>query len=250
MLRKLANWLYLPYRWLFYIPFFFINTLFFGTLAVLMSLLFNARIGSYFGGVLWARFNSLLVPMLPSVTGREHIDPKTSYVVLANHQSMYDIFLLYGWIGIDIKWVMKKELRKVPGLGFGSEKVGHIFLDRSNSRAAVQSLEEAKRKLVNGTSVVIFPEGTRSPDGSLGPFKRGAFKLAMDLELPILPVTLVNTRKILPAKGLQLLPGRVQMHIHAPIDTSSYPDDSMQELMDRVKRDILSAAPETVTSQE
>ena len=108
-------------------------------LALVFSILFNARVGSYVGGVLWSRLNASLVPMLVKVTGRENIEKGTSYIVLTNHQSAYDIFLVYGWLGIDLKWVMKKELRKVPGLGFGSEKVGHIFLDRSNSRAAPDS---------------------------------------------------------------------------------------------------------------
>ena len=113
--------------------------------------------------------------------------------------------------------VMKKELRKVPGVGFGSKKVGHIFLDRSNKRAAVESLEIAKKKLINGTCVVIFPEGTRSNDGVLLPFKRGAFKLAIELGLPILPVSLINTRKIMPNKTMDIFPGKVEMVIHPGI---------------------------------
>ncbi len=243
MLRKILVILYQPYIWLIYLPFLFINTLIFGVLAVLFSILFGARIGSYVGGVLWSRLNSWLVPMLVLVQGRENIDPKTSYIVLTNHQSAYDIFLIYGWIGIDIKWVMKKELRKVPGLGFGSEKVGHIFLDRSNSRAAIESLNKARQKLVNGTSVVIFPEGTRSKTGNPGNFKRGAFKLAIDLGLPILPVTLIDTRKILPADSINILPGKVKMVIHKPIDIAGYSEQNMSELMEKVKTKICSVLP-------
>ncbi len=239
--RKLLIILYQPYKWLFYLPFLIINTVFFGIIAVLFSILFGQKIGSYCGGVIWSRLNSALVPMIVRVKGRENINSNTSYIVLTNHQSAYDIFLVYGWLGIDLKWIMKKELEKVPGVGFGSKKVGHIFLDRSNSRAALESLNEAKRKLVRGTSVVIFPEGTRSKTGELSTFKRGAFKLAFDLGLSILPVTLVGTRNILPTDSMNILPGKVGMVIHPPIDINCYSEHNMNELITRVRDQISSA---------
>lgn len=243
--RKLLYIVYQPYKWLFFIPFLALNTVLFGIIAVLVSWLVNQRIGSYFGGVVWSRLNAILTPMLVKVDGRNHVDSKTSYVVISNHQSLYDIFLIYGWLGIDIKWVMKKELGKIPGIGFGSRKVGHIFLDRSNSRVALESLKEAKKKLVNGTSVVIFPEGTRSKDGQIGNFKKGAFKLALDLNLPVLPVTITGTRKILPTGTINLLPGKVRMIIHNPIDIAQYNEESMQDLMLAAKKIIASPLERT-----
>jgi len=187
--------------------------------------------------------------MLVSVEGKENIDPTTSYIIVSNHQSALDIFLVYGWLGIDIKWVMKKELRKIPGIGFGSAKVGHIFLDRSNKRAAVESLAIAKRKLVNGTSVVIFPEGTRSDSGIPGNFKRGAFKLAIDLNLPVLPVSLINTRNVLPNNTMNIRPGKVKMVIHEPIGISKFSDENMAELISRTREQICSELPEVKTLQ-
>ncbi len=236
--RTLLWLLYQPYKWLFFAPFLFLNTLFFGTVAVIVSSLVNPRIGSYYGGVVWSRINGFFTPMIVSVKGRKNIGRNTSYVVISNHQSVYDIFLIYGWLGIDIKWVMKKELGKLPGVGFGSRKVGHIFLDRSNSRVAMESLNEAKKKLVNGTSVVMFPEGTRSDSGIPGTFKRGAFKLAIDLGLPILPITLAGTKDILPNRSLNLMPGKVTMIIHEPIDIRQFKEDNIQELMHRAKNII------------
>lgn len=230
--------LYQPYKWLFFFPFIFINTLIFGVIAVLVSALINQRIGSYFGGVIWSRVNGYLTPMFVKVTGKEYINPKQSYVIISNHQSIYDIFLVYGWLGIDIKWVMKKELAKIPGVGFGSKKVGHIFLDRSNSRVALESLNDAKKKLVDGTSVVIFPEGTRSVDGQIQNFKKGAFKLALDLGLPILPITIIGTKDILPTGTVNLKPGCAQMIIHKPIDIQQYNEDQMKEII-QVARDII-----------
>lgn len=243
-LRSLLYILYQPYKWLFYVPFFFINTTIFGIIAVVVASLVNQRIGSYWGGVIWSRFNSALVPMFVKVRGKENIQDKTSYIVLSNHQSVYDIFLVYGWLGVDLKWVMKKELRKVPGVGFGSKKVGHIFLDRSNKRAALESMESAKRILVDGTCVVIFPEGTRSNDGVLLTFKRGAFKLAIELGLPILPVSLINTRKIMPNKTMNIFPGKVQMVIHPPIELTGYNENNMSDLIVRVREQIASVLPE------
>jgi 1-acyl-sn-glycerol-3-phosphate acyltransferase len=220
-----------------------LNTFFFGVAAVIFSSLFNQRVGGYFGGVIWSRLNAFITPVFVRVEGRQNIQKKSSYVVIANHVSLYDIFLIYGWLGIDIKWIMKKELRKIPGVGFGSRKVGHIFLDRSNRRVAVESLNEAKQKLVSGTSVVVFPEGTRSVSGKMGPFKRGAFKLALDLGLSILPLTLVGTRKIMPTNTLNIMPGKVKMIIHEPIDINKYTEETLPILMQHAKEIIGSTLP-------
>jgi 1-acyl-sn-glycerol-3-phosphate acyltransferase len=246
--NKILYLLYQPYKWLFLLPFVAINTLFFGLVAVLVSTLINQRIGSYFGGVIWSRINAFLTPMIVKVTGKENIDKERSYVVISNHQSLYDIFVIYGWLGIDIKWIMKKELAKIPGIGFGSKKVGHIFIDRSNSRVALESLNEAKRKLVHGTSVVIFPEGTRSETGQIGSFKKGAFKLALGLGLPILPITIMGTKDILPTDTIAVKPGKACMIIHEPIEIHHYNEETIKDLM-AMARDII-ASPLDVESYD
>ena len=240
MQNRLLHLLYQPYKWLIYIPFLFVNTLLFGVLAVLISTWVNQKTGSYIGGVIWSRLNAMLTPIRVKVSGRSNIARDTSYIVIANHQSYFDIFLIYGWLGIDIKWIMKKELLKIPGIGFGSRKVGHIFIDRSNKRVALESLNKAKEKLVYGTSVVIFPEGTRSRNGQLGRFKRGAFKLARDIGLPILPVTINGTRNILPPGTIDLFPGTASLIIHPPIDSSSVDEENLNGLIDDVAKLISS----------
>jgi 1-acyl-sn-glycerol-3-phosphate acyltransferase len=233
--NKILRILYQPYKWLIFAPYLAVSTLFFGSLTVVLAVVTNPRITSFICGTIWARLNGYLTPIRVKVTGRENIDQTQSYVIVANHQSQYDIFVLYGWLGIDFKWVMKQELRKVPGIGIGCEKVGHIFIDRSNHEKALASLRAAKEKIVNGTSVIFFPEGTRSRDGSLGVFKKGAFKMAVDLRLPILPITIVGTRDILPTDSVDLFPGRARMIIHKPIDTGGYKDDNLDELVDRAR---------------
>ncbi|MFC2136691.1 lysophospholipid acyltransferase family protein [Bacteroidota bacterium] len=239
-MKKILYLIYQPYKWLFFFPFIILNTIIFALLAVIFSLLINQKTGSYIGGALWSKINTIFTPMLISVKGKQHINKDTSYIIIANHQSFWDIFAIYGWLGLDIKWVMKKELRKIPGIGFGSEKVGHIFIDRSNRKKAIESINEAKTKLVNGTSVVIFPEGTRSRTGEMGKFKKGAFKLAIDLDLPILPITIIGTQNIFPSGTLNLMPGKVKMNIHSPIDTTAYSDNNILELMSVAKVKIQS----------
>ena len=238
-MKKLFYVLYQPYKWIFYIPFFWVSTLIFGSLAAITAFLINDRAASVVGGVIWSRLHTYLVPVKVAVSGREHIRPGQSYVIVANHQSTFDIFILYGFLNIDFKWVMKQELRRVPGIGIGCEKVGHIFIDRSNHAAAMASIEEAKRKTVNGTSVIFFPEGTRSLDGKIMAFKKGAFKMALDLELPILPVTLNGTRNVLPCNTLDIFPGRVEMKIHEPISVEGLGDGDIGALMKKVRQTMI-----------
>jgi 1-acyl-sn-glycerol-3-phosphate acyltransferase len=133
---------------------------------------------------------------------------------------------------------MKQELRKVPGIGLGCEKVGHIFIDRSDHDASLKSLAAARKKIVNGTSILFFPEGTRRTDGIIGKFKKGAFKMALDLNLPLLPVTIVGTKEILPNKTLDLFPGKVWMTIHEPILVKNYSEQNIDQLI-QLSREIM-----------
>jgi 1-acyl-sn-glycerol-3-phosphate acyltransferase len=133
---------------------------------------------------------------------------------------------------------MKAELRKVPGLGAACERLGHIFVDRSSSRSALETLETARRRIAEGASVLFFPEGTRSPDGTLGAFKRGAFRMALDLGLPILPMTIIGTRRILPPGSRDLRPGRARLIIHPPIETAGWSADRLPELIERAREAI------------
>jgi 1-acyl-sn-glycerol-3-phosphate acyltransferase len=240
-MKKLLRILYWPYKWFIFGPLLVCTTFLSGGLAVLFATLTGPEFASIFG-VIWARLNSLATPMLVKTRGRKNICKTQSYVIVSNHQSQYDIFVLYGWLGIDFKWVMKQELRKVPALGIACEKIGHIFIDRSNTEAALNSINEAKSKIVNGTSVIFFPEGTRSKDGNLGKFKKGAFKMALDLGIPILPVTISGTRAILPTDSFDLFPGRACMTIHPPVDTSGYNAGDVKTLMAET-RDIIASVP-------
>jgi len=231
-------WIYQPYKWLVVGPVLAVTTLVFGGFAVALSPVLSPRRVGALCGVPWARINARVTPMAVEVVGRSHIDRGRSYVVVGNHQSLYDILLVYGWLGVDFRWVMKAELRKVPGLGVACERLGHIFVDRSSPRAALETLATARRRIAEGASVLFFPEGTRSLDGTLGAFKRGAFRMALDLGLPILPLTIVGTRTILAPGSRDLRPGRAELTIHPPIETAGWSQDRLPELMELVREAI------------
>jgi len=239
-LKRLRVTLYQPYKFFVMMPVIALSTALNGTLALLLLTFLKPKLVSTLCGVSWARINSFMTPMRVKVSGRDNVDEKQSYVIVANHLSQYDIFVLYGWIGVDFKWVMKASLLKIPFLGPACDKLEHIFIDRSNTEAAIKSINEAKKRIVNGTSVLFFPEGTRNSSGKMLPFKKGAFKMALDLNLPILPVTIVGTEKILPKGTINLLPGEVEMKIHQPISVEGINDAGMETLMQETRRVIQS----------
>jgi 1-acyl-sn-glycerol-3-phosphate acyltransferase len=236
--RGILYFLYQPYKYLIFAPLLVLSTCFFVGLGVIIIFLFDDYAANRTVGVWWSRFNSYITPMRVTVTGKENIVKKQSYIVVSNHQSSYDIFVLFGWLGIDLKWVIKTELRKYPVFGYAAEKGGNIIIDRSKKKEAYRELEKARQKIINGTSIMMLPEGTRSHTGILGEFKKGAFWMARELDLPILPVSIQGTRKILPPKTLDLFPGRAVMRVHEPVDIRQYDEDSQDRLISDV-RDII-----------
>ena len=241
--RSFFWWLYQPYKYLVVGPVIVLWTAVCASLVLFFSLVASSRTAGRLAGVPWARGLAWITPMRVEVKGREHIDPGQSYVLVSNHQSQYDIFLLYGWLGVDFKWVMKQELRKVPGIGVACESLGHIFIDRSNHATALATLEAAKTKIVDGTSVIFFPEGTRSRDGKLKRFKKGAFRMAVDLDLPILPLTVTGTRDVLPAGTSDVLPGSATLVIHEPVPVTGVEPADCQTLSDQVRDIIATSLP-------
>ncbi len=234
---KILYYPYQLYKFFAYIPLLVLSTTFCGIVATLLAILVGPRSGSFMG-IVWSRFNCWVTPMLVRVRGRENMDRNQSYILAVNHQSQFDIFVMYGYFPQDFRWVMKAELRKIPFLGYSCYKIGHIFIDRKNTQAAVEQINAAKKRITPGTSVIFFPEGTRSYSGELGEFKKGAFKFAMDTGLPVLPVTIIGTRTVLPNNSMDLFPGKATMVIHKPIETKGYTDETIQELMDRTKASI------------
>ena len=229
--------LYILYQYLIGFPLVIVATLFTAIFTIICFPWKNGKAPRTIQ-VLWSRsvLWFLLVPI--KVTGRENVDPKQSYVFVSNHQSFLDAFAVYGWLPNNFKWLMKKEIRKVPFVGTACKVAGHIFVDRSNPRAALQSLELVKKELVNGISTVIFPEGTRTKTGQIGRFKQGAFKIAMDLQLPVVPISLSGLHEAMPS-GSPFVKSRVRTHIHIgkPVDLSQFEDinQAMTYLRERIE---------------
>ncbi len=179
--------------------------------------------------------------MTVAITGRENVTPGKAFLVMSNHQSHYDVPVLFHVLGANIRMVAKIELFKVPIFGKAMREAGFIAIDRTNRHRAVESLAVAKEKLANGTSVWIAPEGTRSQSGELLPFKKGGFVIALDTGWPILPVTIQGTRDALPAHARRSRKGaRVKVTLHPPIDTAVYlaRPESAKERRERLMRDV------------
>lgn len=232
--------LYIIYQYLIGFPLIVVVTLFTALLTIICFPWRNGKLPRtvqvfWSRSVLWL----LLVPI--KVTGRENVDSNQSYVFVANHQSFLDVFAVYGWLPNNFKWLMKKELRKIPFVGTACAVAGHIFVDRSNPRAAMESLTYIKAQLHDGISTVIFPEGTRTRTGEMGRFKQGAFKIAMDMDLPVVPISLSGFFDAMPRNKFYVKPfSRVALHIGKPIDISQFNDinEAMTELHTQVKNGI------------
>lgn len=177
------------------------------------------RVWGYYPGMIWSRFMCALAWVRVDVKGKENITPGRSYVFCSNHTSLYDVFLIYGYIGVPFKWIMKQELAKIPFVGQACKTAGFLFIDRSKGRRAFNTLQEAKKVFTGGVSLVIFPEGTRTRNGEIGKFKRGAFEIAREMELPIIPMKIEGGFYVMPYNRLHPYPGTLKLTILPEIDS-------------------------------
>ncbi len=177
------------------------------------------------------------------VHGLEHVREPGPYIFAPNHQSNFDIAALLGYLPGQNRFVSKKELFAEPVLGTVMRTLGMIPVDRDNPLEAIDLLNEAAR---GGSSLIVFPEGTRSRDGQLLPFKKGPFIAAIHLKLPIVPVACVGTSAIMPKGGyLSIVPGEVDIFIEPPIATEGLGYDDRTTLRDRVRHTIATRLAET-----
>lgn len=240
-MKSLKLILFSFYQWLVAAPLLLIITIVVALSTMILSpLLPNSQL-SYHPARFWARICCKLCFVRVRVTGLEKLDPRQSYVFALNHQSIFDIFVVYGWFPCIFKWMMKAELRKIPLVGKACESAGHIFIDRSNPIAAKRSLQKAEAQLINGVSLVVFPEGTRTYTGKMGQFKRGAFRVSTDLSLPIVPVTLRGSFERMHRNSFNIKPGTIDVCVHLPIDVSPYLPDKTNELIQKTWNEINSA---------
>jgi 1-acyl-sn-glycerol-3-phosphate acyltransferase len=232
------------YRWLVVIPVLVLTVLVHCSVIIILAMIGFPSFANTVVGRNWARVNAFFSGIKLEVEGQEKVDPNQSYIVVANHRSLVDIYLVYGAAGIDLKWVMKKELRAIPIFGLACEKLGHVVVDRSNTEADLKSMQAARSSLVNGKSIFFFAEGTRSRDEAMLPFKKGAFRMALDLKLPVLPASIHGTREILPRDTTQLFPGTARLVFHDPIATEQMNPNSTSALMQQTRSVLLNAMQE------
>lgn len=183
----------------------------------------------------WAWLVAKFIGVTASIHDADKAAPGNSYIITPNHQSHVDILALMMTLPTPYRWVVKKELLKIPFFGWALPRMGAVSLNRSNPREALKKLQEGSDKLTGGWSLLIYPEGTRSPDGNLLPFKKGAFVLAVNTGIPILPVTVNGAAKILPKKTLVVRPGHISITIGDPIPTDGFQEEDVPVLLETTR---------------
>ena len=233
--------LYKIYSFCIALPIFVVATIVTATVIMIATLFGDKDNTDYFMSKWWSRLTCRVFLLGIHVEGREVLDRHQSYVFLANHQGYFDIFLTYGYLGHNFKWMMKEYLYKIPFVGIACRASGQIFVD--DTRAGItKAVEQSRKTLQRGMSMVIFPEGTRSYDGSMGEFKRGAFMLSNEIGLPVVPMTINGSFKVFNRKARSVSRGTLSLQIHEPISPDYYKSKPtkvfMQEVWDIINRDL------------
>lgn len=210
-------------------------TLVLGLLVMFLSIFVRSGNPMHKIAWLWGRSILIVSRIKVSVKGLSKIDQSRSYIFMSNHQSNFDIPVMLGHLKVQFRWLAKIELFRIPIFGHAMRKAGYISIDRNNRESAFESLKLAARKIKNGVSVLIFPEGTRSLDGKVRPFKKGGFVLAIDAGVPIVPIVLTGTRSIMTKGSFRINPGNVSMIVCQPIQTSVYTRKTKEALMEKVR---------------
>lgn len=192
------KYLYRTYQLLIALPLIAIYTLITSLIVTIGCTLGNGHFWGYYPGKWWAQFIIRILLLPVKVEGRENLVKGQSYVFVANHQGAFDIFLIYGFLSRNFKWMMKRQLRQMPFVGKACESAHHIFVDKRGASKIRETYDRARQTLQGGMSLVVFPEEARSFTGHMGVFKRGAFMLADDIELPVVPLTINGSFDIMP----------------------------------------------------
>ena len=227
MVRTLLGWVV-----------FVVSTVILGTVAIFLSLLDSSGNIPHRVARLWGKIQLRSAGTPVDISGLENIDPHKSYILVSNHQSTFDIFALLGYLPIQFRWIAKAELFRIPFLGWAMTRIGYIPIERESPKKAYRSMIAAAEAVKRGVSVIIFPEGTRSPDGKLQSFKKGLFLIALKSEAPILPITIQGTAGIMAKGDWRARPGRVWITVDPPIETAGIPTEREAELSRQVRQTL------------
>jgi len=210
-----------------------------GTLIVLFSFFDPSGKSLHLFAKLWARMIIAASGVRVEVRGKENLPEDSAMIVASNHQGYFDIFVLMAFLPLRLGWIAKKELYRIPLFSFAMRRYGNIMIDRSNRERARLSLQSAAEKIRQGQSVLIFPEGTRSPDGKVHGFKKGCYYLAEASEAPVVPVSISGSFEVMPKKTFRLHPGTIHVVIGEPVTLHASSDPDRNGFLDRLRRTII-----------
>ena len=216
------------------IPLIYLYTIVMATISLLLSLYDPRGKRQHWCAQTWCRLIANTSGARVRVHGAEHIQPGVSYVFLSTHQSYMDIPAMLGYLPAQLRIAAKKSLFRIPFMGWHLTRAGHIPIDRSSTQNAVNSMQRAANYLREGICAFVFPEGTRSRDGILHRFKKGGFKLAVQAGVPIIPITIIGSRQVLPPDEIIFRAGPIDMFVDAPISTHGLTDADLDPLMNSI----------------
>lgn len=236
------KYIYRIYQWVIAGQIFVILTLLTALITCIMTTIGSKKFWGYWPAMIWSRLTCMIFLVRVKVCGRENIKKGQSYVFVANHQGAFDIWTVYGYLGHKFRWLMKKELEKVFPIGIACKMAGMVFVDDSGPSGIRKTIEDAEVVLREGMSVVIFPEGSRSWDGKMIDFKRGAFMLAAEFRMPVVPLTIDGSFKAMPRTTYNMVPTTITLTIHKPIEGGEKGFNT-RKLMAECRETIESALP-------
>ena len=196
-------------------------------------------------GRLGCRMGIKLAGINLNIKGLDHVNPSRTYLFLANHQGNCDPAALLLAIPHNVRFIVKKELNRLPILNVAMRQGGFVFIDRKDRSSALQGMNQAVAQMQRGDSFLVFPEGTRTRSGSMGPFKKGPFFMALQAGVPLLPITISGSFQVMPPTKLRLNPGTITLTFHPEIETRGLSPSSRETLMEEVRQTISSELKET-----
>lgn len=235
------KYLYYCYQLVIVLPLFAVASVITSAATIIGCVVGNGHVWGYYPGKWWSRLVVSLLLLPVRVEGRQHLQRGQSYVFVSNHQGAFDIFLIYGYLNRNFKWMMKRSLRKVPFVGIACEYAHHIFVDKRGPSKIRETYDRARATLREGMSLVVFPEGARTFTGHMGVFRRGAFMLADELQLPVVPLTINGSFDVLPRMrdGRFVSWHRLSLTIHEPIWPTGKGIENEKQTMDRAYQAIM-----------
>ena len=230
---------------LLFIPAVTVNTVLCGATSMALAVVFRSGEPSHRVASFWAWLVLKICRVQVELHGAENLTGSERYIIASNHQSLFDTAILFAYLPVSFRILYKKSLNRIPFLGWHLFLSGHIPVERENPGKARESLRYAAERILNGVSVVVFPEGTRSFDGVMRNFKKGSFVLAVRTRTPVVPITIADSHLVMKRGEVTVSPRTVRVYVSPCVDPSDYSEETVTELASHVQgiiRDRLRAS--------